>query len=822
MTGWLLQEIEVEGFRGINNENAPLVLKFKTDKVNSISAPNGVGKSSIFDALTYALTGRVPKLEDLPAAEAGGSYYLNKFHSGGIGTIKLTLVPDLGGNVRTITVTRAADGSRTSSCSDGTDAEMALAELNREFVLLDAETFQNFISRAPLDRGRSFAGLLGLASYSALRQGLQSISNTRAFNNQFGDAGHKTARSAAERRVTQHRQAVTADYLALVKEPITDVASTKAAHDKAHHSLAQIALLADHCKGRSFKEIDVDVCATAIKDAEAGPDRQKLAQIIQQEGAWNSLVSDQPDSGAVDRLKQLARKRDLALAGTKGDLLRQLYELGERITGDDAWDNKNLCPACDNHGDTSILVALREKLDHYTAVEAAAQELSVAWAGDGWPALTNLEQKVLADGETSRFKAVDATISERSLTETEVGALAERLSIIRLRAKKAQDALANEREALSASLPPSLVAVTETVEAARRLQRSWGQLEEAEAELKLETTWAERTVRLKGFLDKACSLFSTAESDAGVRRLAAVEPLCQTLFAAIMHEPVVPALKKRVGTEELSISLSKFFSLDGGSAQALLSESFRNAFAASVYLAAAKLYGGAPRFLVLDDITSSFDAGHQYHLVEVIRTQFARPVVPSGPQVILLSHDTLLEKLFNKNVSTGGWWHQRLQGTARTAVLPQNNAVDKVGDRTRDFLNAGRVDDAAPYIRQYLEFRLEEVAQRCRIPVPLDLAFNENKQLAQGYLDAIDAAVDLNKKAGTLVLDAAQQASLSTHVATITGNYLAHWGTGSAHSFSAGALLGVMSAIDAYADCFRFSDPPGSPSRYYKSLGQRA
>ena len=45
--------------------------------------------------------------------------------------------------------------------------------------------------------------------------------------------------------------------------------------------------------------------------------------------------------------------------------------------------------------------------------------------------------------------------------------------------------------------------------------------------------------------------------------------------------------------------------------------------------------------------------------------------------------------------------------------------------------------------------------------------------------------------------------------------------TGSAHSFSAGALLGVMSAIDAYADCFRFSDPPGSPPRYYKSLGQR-
>jgi hypothetical protein len=35
----------------------------------------------------------------------------------------------------------------------------------------------------------------------------------------------------------------------------------------------------------------------------------------------------------------------------------------------------------------------------------------------------------------------------------------------------------------------------------------------------------------------------------------------------------------------------------------------------------ASLYGGALRFVVLDDVTSSFDAGHQHHLVEVIRAR---------------------------------------------------------------------------------------------------------------------------------------------------------------------------------------------------------
>ncbi|WP_407114714.1 ATP-binding protein [Bradyrhizobium sp. LMG 9283] len=55
--------------------------------LNSISAPNGVGKTSIFDAVVYAITGRIPKLDELPVAEKGSSYYLNRFHAGGVGTI---------------------------------------------------------------------------------------------------------------------------------------------------------------------------------------------------------------------------------------------------------------------------------------------------------------------------------------------------------------------------------------------------------------------------------------------------------------------------------------------------------------------------------------------------------------------------------------------------------------------------------------------------------------------------------------------------------------------------------------------------------------
>ena len=289
-----------------------------------------------------------------------------------------------------------------------------------------------------------------------------------------------------------------------------------------------------------------------------------------------------------------------------------------------------------------------------------------------------------------------------------------------------------------------------------------------------------------------------------------------------MFEEVVPALKKRAGSEDLSIALAEFWTLTDISAQAVLSESYRNAFAISVYLAAASLYGGGARFLILDDVTSSFDSGHQFHLMNVIKTQFARPGVASGPQVILLSHDTVLEKLFNTNANDGGWWHQCIQGNARTSVLPQSGAINRVRDATHAFLNTGNVTDAAPRIRQYLEFKLEEIINKVSIAVPIGIAFNDDKHMAKDLIGAIKASVDLHRAANRLVMEPAQIAGLGTAVTTITTNYLSHWATGQTQAFSAGSLKGVMQAIDDFARCFQFEEPTGSGQyRYYKTLSRR-
>jgi len=112
MSRYFLASASIEGFRGINNDGDPLILKFKHDAVNSIHAPNGVGKSSIFEALHFALYGTVPRLEGMQDAEQGANYIVNKFHAAQEAMVALVFKSDDGTSDVSITVTHTAAGGK--------------------------------------------------------------------------------------------------------------------------------------------------------------------------------------------------------------------------------------------------------------------------------------------------------------------------------------------------------------------------------------------------------------------------------------------------------------------------------------------------------------------------------------------------------------------------------------------------------------------------------------------------------------------------------------------------------------------------------------
>jgi hypothetical protein len=818
---WLLKGISVEGFRGINNEGAPLSLEFAPDRVNSVSAQNGVGKSSIFEAVLYAIKGNIEWLDQLPASEKPQEYYLNKFHSGAKGAVWLQLISDVDGREVVITVERLVDGTRITSATPGENADSILASLNREFVLLDARTFQSFIGSKPLDRGRAFAGLLGLSEYSKLRIGLQALGNTRAFNGHFEVSAHERARQRAQSAVQEAIQAIQTDYQSLVGDTLEMPISVDRAQAQCHGALAGIPVLAPLCAGRTFLEISADECVEAVKVAEGGPDKQRLSKCIR---AHTELLDADVSArllARADTLLALARARDMALAQTAGSDMLGLYKLGEKILGSEDWEDRTICPLCDQKAPHDVHESVTAKLDNYSALTDATDAVVTEWSAGGWSNLIPLEARLASQGEALSLGRYRATGEAGTLTVDDVEQLVERIKVLRHKAEGRLNELQKERSDLEKKLPASLVEVTRYIEFARRLQSSWVSLGRALVDLDAENKRKSGVDQLKRFLDGACELFARAESRMASARLAAVEPQCREYFRKLSFYGVVPGVSKREGSEELNLKLDEFFGLRDLSPQAILSESFRNAFAVSIYLAAASLYGGVPRFIILDDVTSSFDAGHQNFLVELIRASIARPVVQNGLQVIMFSHDTMLEKLFNRHSNSTGWRHQRLEGTPQTSVLQQSGAVNRVYAETIRMLQAGRTDDAAPRVRQYLEYKLNEVISALRIPVPIDIAFGDSKKLAGDYLRAIDDAVKLHKAASSLVLDPLEEASLNATMTSIVANYLSHWETGQTQAFSSHSLLGVMQAIDDYVDCFKFAPSAGAPRKFYKSLSSR-
>lgn len=91
-------------------------------------------------------------------------------------------------------------------------------------------------------------------------------------------------------------------------------------------------------------------------------------------------------------------------------------------------------------------------------------------------------------------------------------------------------------------------------------------------------------------------------------------------------------------------------------------------------------------------------------------------------------------------------------------------------------------------------------------------------------LDAITSVIELHNKAGTLVLDVQQVQDIDTsHVPAIVGNWVSHYETGLGSSLSASVLGGVVTSIDALAECFRYDDTTDGSTvrRWYKSLSKR-
>src|SRR3546814_17600131 len=66
------------------------------------------------------------------------------------------------------------------------------------------------------------------------------------------------------------------------------------------------------------------------------------------------------------------------------------------------------------------------------------------------------------------------------------------------------------------------------------------------------------------------------------------------------------------------------------------------------------------------------------------------------------------------------WHHNKLQGAPPMgAILSQTQGADRLKITITTLLTAGQVSQAEPLVRQYLEYKLQQIIRRVDVPVPI-------------------------------------------------------------------------------------------------------
>lgn len=832
MSRYFLASAAIEGFRGINNDGDPLVLKFKHDAVNSVHAPNGVGKSSIFEALHFALHGTVPRLEGMQDAEQGASYIVNKFHPAQQATVALVFKSDDGTPDVSITVTRTAAGGRVVTSPSGhADPDSFLADLCEDFVLVDYPRFASLVDCSALERGRSFASLVGMSRYSQLRQALDGAKNTRNINGDLGLSTLDTEVTAENRALGVVEQRILAAHQEVTGVAGGQMADTAALKAQVTAGLAGIALFTPLLANASVMDFDFDAAEKIVDQEEGGAARKTLDGLNTAVTTLGGLQVSAAELAEIDALVTAAKARDDAMRNVGAASLHALLKSALSVVNSADWHDPKVCPVCEKAGDGPLQDQLEAKIALYDEADQLDAELKRQVQSAGCvDKLRHLE-------EQARLGVVDAdriapvlTLAARqsSVSTADLERAKDALGALEAKRVDVLTAINAEIATLQAGLPPSLVAVTRTLGQAKQFRDAMNEYERTLPALAAKRAKLAKLNRWKTFITNVAGQFATAESALANARITDIQASCQELFGHLVRggPDVRPTLNRAQNTEQVDLKLADFFGLPNQSARALLSESYRNAVAASIFMAAATRQQGVPRFMVLDDVTSSFDAGHQFSLMDTIRTKLrfgAANGLPGGLQFIILSHDTSLEKYFDRLNGTTEWNHQKLQGMPpRGRLMIATQQADRLKAQAEQYLNAGQIDIGEPFVRQYLEYKLGQIITRLEVPVPPDYATRGDKRTLSTYVDAITAAVALYQAAGRCVLSAQQVADLQNHhMPSIMANYVSHYETGAGNPFNAYALLGVLQSVDALADCFCWTDPANNQRKYYRRLDRQ-
>jgi len=690
-----LRKLRVCGFRGIRND---IEIDFgKKRRSTIIIGDNGTGKSSFVDAVEWLLTGRI---EHLAREGCGDLAYRHRL-----------LPDDQLARVEIVTSDQHLSGSRTLDSKrraefdpEGGPLIQFIDQARGDTVILRYGQMRDFVDKTKTEKLRYLADILGMGTLSQLRDELLKTLNKlrrdedyRYLLSQIEEYKNRLSHAVAPNKFNEANVIALAESLRQKlggQTPVADMRSLQASTDE---------LLARSRRDERAREIMT--LRQHLSDLQPVLDDEAVVQRIGKLACDTAAL--RTDKATVDQIA-----------------LAELYEAGQEVIERQIGDTR-ICPLCGQKVNRQDLMDhLCAQLEAIGEIRARLNKLDlvrqrlVGILGDWKDWLTTIRTVAanlsLVEGEKLK-RATEPALEVVGNWEDGAKSKGDSLRPVPTPSPEEHDVLRTLAR-VHAEAVAAIERRLRELEGGAEQKTYYDQLEQLDRLARDFVAW-NRACRRKRHFERQIETMESVQTLCERMEHEALEQVLEAVSADVnryylrLHSGEGFDQIRLWPTEARGVEFEFTFHGERISPPGqLMSESHLNTLGVCLFLASARHFNQHTRFLILDDIINSVDAGHRSPLARLLRDEF------KDFQLILLTHDRMWFDILRRTAP--GWMTLEIGGWLYEEGLWFKDRPGDLEDEARQYLQQRDITAAGNKARQWLERVLKERCFDLQVPVP--------------------------------------------------------------------------------------------------------